>query len=158
MSSELITQWGDHDIALQKVLAKATKDILIFDADLSALKLERPENTEFLGNFLATDIKNTLHLILRNAEPLRRNSPRLMKLLAAHPQNFLVFECPENIAKLSDSMLIVDGQHALIRFHQDNVRCKAIFDDVDECRPYLTRFEEIVKEGGEQVSATVLGL
>ena len=158
MSSELITTWSEHDSALEKVLASATRTLRIFDADLTKLRLERSEQIEILGNFLSADIKNQIHAIVRNAEPLRRNSPRLMKLLALHPQNFLVFEAPEQIAKLSDAMLISDGQHALIRFHQDNVRSKIILDSADECLPYLNRFEEIVKEGGNQVSASVLGL
>lgn len=158
MSYELITTWGEHDSALEKVLTRATRALRIFDADLVKLRLERPESIEILGNFLGADINNQLRAIIRNAEPLRRNSPRLMKLLALHPQNMLIVECPEQIAKLSDSMLISDEQHALIRFHQDNVRSKIILDGAEECLPYLNRFEEIVKEGGEQVSATVLGL
>ncbi len=140
------------------MLPRTTRTLRIFDADLLKLRLERPESIEILGHFLSADIKNQLRAIVRNAEPLRRSSPRLMKLLALHPQNMLIVECPEQIAKLSDSMLISDEQHALIRFHQDNVRSKIILDGAEECLPYLNRFEEIVKEGGEQVSATVLGL
>ena len=158
MSSELITTWSEHDSALEKVLARATRTLRIFDADLTKLRLERPEQIAILGNFLSADIKNQIHAIIRNAEPLRRNRPRLMKRLALHPQHVLVFEAPEQIAKLSDSMLISDEQYALIRFHQDNVRSKIILDNADECLPYINRFEEIVREGGNQVSATVLGL
>ena len=55
-------------------------------------------------------------------------------------------------------MFIVDGQHALIRFHQDNVRSKRLDDDSNECQPYSQRFAEILREGGEQISATTLGL
>ena len=67
-------------------------------------------------------------------------------------------ECSPQLASLSDSMLIVDGQHALIRFHQDNVRSKRLDDDSNECQPYSQRFAEILREGGEQISATTLGL
>lgn len=56
-------------------------------------------------------------------------------------------------------MLISDEQHAH-PFHQDNVRSKIILDGAPKeyCALTSTAFEEIVKEGGEQVSATVLGL
>ena len=98
MSSELITTWSEHDNALEKVLTRATRTLRIFDADLLKLRLERPESIEILGHFLSADIKNQLRAIVRNAEPLRRSSPRLMKLLALHPQNMLIVECPESEA------------------------------------------------------------
>ena len=158
MNAELITNWAEHDLALQKILALATKSLRIFDEDLSKLKLERPENAEILQRFLSADRQHTLQIVLKNTDPFRRNSPRLMKLLASYPQSMTLFECPAQLASLNDALLLADQDHALIRFHKDNVRSKAIIDNTDECRPYLKRFEEILNEGGEQICATPLGL
>jgi len=69
-----------------------------------------------------------------------------------------LIECPKHLASLNDSMLIADDRHALIRFHLDHARAKAIIDSTEECLPYVLRFKEITKEGGEQISATPLGL
>jgi hypothetical protein len=55
-------------------------------------------------------------------------------------------------------LFIADDRHALIRFHKDNERAKVIIDNAKECQPYIYRFEEIFNEGGEQISATTLGL
>lgn len=158
MSQELITNWGEHDSSLQKILALASTRLSIFDEDLSKLKLERPGNTDILHRFLSSDRQHLLRIVLKNAEPLRRDSPRLMKLLATFPQNMRVFECPPHLASLNDSLLIADDRHALIRFHKDNIRSKLLSDMPEECRPYVHRFEEIMKEGGEQICATTLGL
>ena len=158
MNSELITNWAEHDSSLQKILLLASQTLRIFDEDLVKLKLERPANAETLHQFLGADRRNSLQIIVKNAEPVRRNSPRLMKLLATHTQNMTILEGPQQLALLNDSLVIADGKHALVRFHKDNERAKAIFDNAEECMPYRLRFEEILKEGGEQVSATTLGL
>jgi len=158
MNTELITYWAEHDSSLQKLLALASHTLRIFDEDLSKLKLENADNAETLHRFLAASDGNNLYIVLKNAEPVRRNCPRLMKLLAAYPQRMTIVECPEHLASLGDSLFIVDDCHALIRFSKDFARAKAIIDNTDECSPYLHRFEEIVKEGGEQVCATTLGL
>lgn len=158
MSSELLTTWGEHDSFLHKILLLATQSLRVFDDDLTKLKLERSDNADVLRQFLGADRGNRLQIVVKNAEPLRRESPRLMKLLALYPQNLIILECPPHLASLDDSLFIADDKHALIRFHKDHARAKVIIDSAEECRPYAHRYDEILKEGGEQISATTLGL
>ncbi len=158
MSSELLTTWAEHDSFLHKVLLLASQSLRVFDEDLSKLKLEHPNNAEALRQFLSTDRQNRLQIVVKDAEPLRRGSPRLMKLLATYPQNMTILECPSHLASLDDALFIADEKHALIRFHKDHARAKVIINSTEECRPYVHRHDEILKEGGEQVCATTLGL
>ena len=158
MTSELITTWAEHDVALQKILLLATTGLHLFDEDLSNLKLESRENADNLQRFLATHQQNSLRIIVKNAEPLRRTSPRLMKLLASYPLQMVVVECPPHLASLNISLCLADDRHALVRFNKDHARARIIIDKAQECSPYLHQFEEILKEGGEQISATTLGL
>lgn len=158
MNPELITTWADHDSNLQKILLLATRDLRVFDADLAKLKLETAENALFLRRFLAASPRNTIRIALRNAEPFRRNSPRLFKLLADFPQTMHVLECAPHLASLTDAMVISDERNALVRIHQDHARSRVIVDDANACRPYLLRFEDIVNEGGTPLGATTLGL
>ena len=158
MTTQLITNWSEHDSFLQKILVLASQTLRIFDQDLSKLKIERPDNAESLRRFLSTDRQNLLWIVVKDAEPVRRDNPRLMKLLSTYPQNMTLVECPNHLASLNDSMLIADDSHALIRFHIDHARAKAIIDNTEECLPYVFRFKEIAKEGGEQIFATPLGL
>ena len=158
MKSELSTSWSEHDTSLLKILELASQTLCIFDADLSKLKLERPANAELLRRFLSSDRQHRLLIAVKNAEPFRRDSPRLMKLLATYTQSMTMIECPPHLASLTDSMCIADERHALIRFHTDSARAKTIINNIDECAPYVQRFEDILKEGGEQVCASTLGL
>ena len=158
MNPQLLTNWTDHDNYLQKVLLLATRIVRIFDEDLSRLGLEKPENAFFLRRFLIANRQNSLSIIVRNADPFRRSSPRLMKLLSDFPDAMTFYECAPPISTLNDAMVIADSSHALVRFHKDHVRSKVMIDNAEECRPYILRFEEILKEGGTLISATALGL
>lgn len=158
MNAGLITSWNDHDRSLQEVLVSATRTLRVFDEDLGRLKLERRDNAEILRAFLGASKDNSLAIVLRNAEPVRRESPRLMKLLTMYPHCMTILERHAYLAPLNDALLIADDRHALIRFHKDNVRSKCIIDDPKSCLPYVQRFDEILREGGDSVSATILGL
>lgn len=158
MTTELITDWSTHSQAFAEILKRATRSIDVFDQDLARLPFEQHEHAETLRRFLAGDEKTSLRIVLRNPEPFRRTSPRLMKLLATYSQKMSVIECPAQLASLSDSLFLVDDQHALVRFHQENVRSKRIDHDQEECKIYALRFSEIIKEGGEEISASTLGL
>ena len=158
MNPELITQWAEHDSAVQKTLLLATRSIRIFDTDLARLRLESRENTLFLRRFLTAAPRTTLQIVLRDAEPFRRSSPRLFNLLGDYSSTMTVTEYQPTGSALNDSMLLADDCHALIRFHKDHVRSNAIIENPDECRGYLVRFQEIQNEGGTAISATTLGL
>ncbi len=158
MQPELITSWSEHDHYAEKILLLARRSLRIFDEDLSHLGLERAESAAILRRFLTADRHNTLQIILRDGEPFRRNSPRLFKLLGDHSASMTVIESPPLAGAPNDAMLIADDCHALIRFHQDQVRSKTIIDNAAECRGYLLRFQEIQREGGTAISATTLGL
>ena len=158
MSTELTTHWSEHDASLQTILRLLSVSLSIFDEDLTRLRLEDPENAEALRKFLAERKRNLVQIVVKNAEPFRRNSPRLFKLLATYPDQMSIVQCPEHLFSLNDALFIVDSRHALVRFHKDNARARVIIDDAEACAPYAQRFFEITGEGGESVNATTLGL
>lgn len=159
MSSRLITHWAEHDSAVQEILELSPSRLLIFDEDLSALKLERPERIAALSRLLTCEQANKqLTIVVQKAEFVRQYSPRLMALLAVHAPALTILHAPPHLAALTDSLLIADGKHALVRFHRDHARCRQIIDDLEECLPYAKRFDEIVGEGGDRLSAITLGL
>ena len=158
MDTELTTSWSQYATSLSAILPRATQLIRIFDKDLVRLNLERLENAEVLRRFLGNSAKNRLQIVLRDAGPLRRNSPRLLKLLSDHFDQMSVIECPEHLRSLSDALVICDDCHALVRFHEDHARAKLIVDSAADCAPYVRRFEDLLSEGGDPVSPTTLGL
>ena len=158
MTNTLITSWADYDSAVQDVLARATHKLTIFDEDLCTLKLERPDRLSLLRHFLSAGPEHTVQIAILDAGHIRRNCPRLMALLTAYAHNLKIIECPPHLASLSDSLIIADDQHGIIRFHKGHARAKIISDEVEACAPYLQRYDQIIAEGGTLVTSTTLGL
>ena len=158
MARELITSWADYQTAIDRLLAIACQKIRIYDEDLSSLKLESEPRLTHIKRLVQAGHEDTLQIALRNASPLRQQNPILLKLMSTYGHLAAAQETPPQLAHLRDSMILVDDKHALIRFERDLPRSKLLIDEIDEVRPYLTRFREIWTEGGESVSVTALGL
>lgn len=158
MARELITSWADYQTAIDRLLAIACQKIRIYDEDLSSLKLESEPRLAQIKRLVQAGHEDTLQIALRNASPLRQQNPILLKLMSTYGHLAAAQETPPQLAHLRDSMILVDDKHALIRFERDLSRSKLLIDEIDEVRPYLTRFREIWAEGGESVSVTALGL
>ncbi|HEX5804607.1 MAG TPA: hypothetical protein VFY24_16440 [Azospira sp.] len=158
MSSErLMTSWSEYDGAIGEVLSIAGHSLAVFDHDLVSLKLETPERHEALAAFLRRP-QAQLRIAVQSSRPVLQHSPRLIALLRLHAHNFQLIETPPHLAGLSDSLLLADGETAVVRFHRDHARSKVIVGDAEACKPYGKRFEEIWNEGGTPLSATTLGL
>ncbi|MBI2308448.1 MAG: hypothetical protein HYU78_14180 [Rhodocyclales bacterium] len=157
-SERLLTSWTDYETIVGQLLPMAQYSVAIFDRDLTALQLERPAVNEALAAFLRRSPDALLRIAVQSAQLACTRSPRLMQLLRRSAHNFHLVEVPPHLARLSDSLLLVDGAHGLIRFHQDHPRGKEILSSPEGCQPYCKRFEEIWSEGGTPISASTLGL
>ena len=158
MARELITSWADYQAAVDRLLAIATHHICVYDEDLVMLKLDSASRLEHIKRLLNGKQGKILRIAVRNSAPLRHQHPLLQQLLTTYGHLAIAQETPSQIAHLRDSMIIVDGKHALIRFERDMPRSKLLIDEADELRPYLTRFEEIWSEGGVRITNSVVGL
>ncbi|MCP5269435.1 MAG: hypothetical protein H6943_10450 [Zoogloeaceae bacterium] len=154
----LITSWTEYAQVAARLLAQAEHSISIFDADLSALRLEQPETSAALTRFFRSTPSTLVRISIRNPAPLRNSHPRLLELLRLFSHKLEIRETPAQLSNLSDSILLVDNTSALIRFHNDHPRSKEIIASSELCRPYQKRFEDIWSEGGNQIFATVTGL
>jgi len=157
MSIPLITDWSAGDAAIDRLLALATQSLRVFDRDLSRLGFERPQRIAELSRLLRSGAQARAEFIVQDAGPLQRAQPRLLALLAREAR-LSVCAAPAHLASLAESLLIVDGRHALLRFHHQQPRARLLIDAPQDCAPWLQRFAEIRGEGGTPVSATTLGL
>lgn len=158
MTNRIITDWGSHDAAVTEILALAQREIRIFDRDLAALKLELGARHAQLREFLTPEKNGILTIIVQDASRLLAEHPRLAKLLEHYGHRFTLLRCAESLDGLTDSMLLADGAHALVRFHRDNVRARFVTGNPEACAPYLQRFSQILGEGGDAIPSTTLGL
>lgn len=156
--SDLMTSWAEHSASINRLLPLAQRTIAIFDRDLSQLALETPERQDFLLRFLNNTPGASLRIVLQNAEPFRLHSPRLSRLLRNFSHSVHLVETPPHLANLADSMLLIDDDKALIRFHHDHARCREYLGDAEACAPYRKRFDEIWNDGCTPLSTTVPGL
>lgn len=158
MARELITSWTDYQAAFDRLLAMAGQTIAIYDEDLGYLKLESASRLHELKRVLHGGHRHSLRIALRNTGTLRQQQPLLINLLTTYSHLATAQQTPEHLAHLRDSMVLVDGKHALVRFDREQARSKLLIDETEELRPYLNRFEEIWAEGGEKHSSDTLGL
>ncbi len=159
MASRLITTWSAYDDAVDQLLARSPATLLIFDQDLSSLKLERPPRIAALARLLATrDPQQRLTIVVQNAAFVRQYSPQLLQLLRFHQPTLAILQAPPQLDSLRDSLLVADARHALVRFDHAQARARLFLDDTEACAPWVRRFEEIVATGGEPIASTTLGL
>lgn len=158
MSRTLITSWSDYQLALDQILALPGQQLMIYDQDLLGMKLESAARMGALTCILQHSKQSALRIALRDGNPLRTQQPRMLNLLTRFTHKVFAHETPEHLKHLRDSMLLLDNQHALIRFDRDQPRGKLLVDEPEEVAAYFKRFESIWAEGGDCISASTLGL
>jgi hypothetical protein len=158
MTRELITSWHDHDLAVERLFSIAQEKILIYANELTPLKLDSEANHAAIKQFLKKGQADCLQVILRNALNWQYTQPRLAALCLSYSHLISFREAPADLAHLTDSMLLIDNTHALVRFDEHFARSKLLIDEAEEIRPYVLRFSQIHIASSELASQTTLGL
>ena len=158
MTTTLMTSWAEHDAALDRLLGLAGRQLRIFDGNLDALKLDQPHRNARLRELLFANPKHGLHLVIRDNSQVFTRHPRLIRLFGECSHNFRWLIAGDQLAGLTDSLVIADDSHALVRFHHDHARCKLIEDDKEATMAYLRRFDDIAAECTTSFSARSTGL
>lgn len=139
----LITSEAEYRQACDTILALAEHEILIFDRDLTALRLEEKARIEALANFLRKDSLRRIRVVLHDPGPMERNSPRLMQLFGRFSHCVDVRQSPDNLRHLADTHVLADETCGVRRFHADQPRSALIVDDPAYIQPWQQRFEEL---------------
>lgn len=158
MDRKLIADWGAYQLAFDHLLGLATHRLCIYDEDLATLCLDFPNRLSQVNRLLKNAQPESIKIFLRNAEPFRRQKTHLIQHLVKYSHIVSIREALPETRGLRDSMVLVDEQHALIRFDRDQARSKLLINKKEELSPYLWRFEQIWNEPGNAVGATTLGL
>lgn len=140
---KLLTSEAEYRQACDTILRHAEREILIFDRDLAALRLEEKTRLEALAAFLQRDRLRRMRMVLHDPGPLERNAPRLLQLVLRFSHVVEVRQSPDNLRHLADTHLLADENHGLRRFHVDQPRSALIVDDANYIRPWRQRFEEL---------------
>jgi hypothetical protein len=148
----------EYTAALDLIIARAENDLLIFDQDLSRGDYASLQRFGLIQGFLNKNATTKLTIILQSAEFFTTLCPRLFELLETYGHKITVYQTNDAAKVAKDCFVIADKRHYLRRFHIDQARFKFAFDDEVETANLLMRFDELLEETSETVSATKLGL
>jgi hypothetical protein len=154
----LLTSEAEYRRACDTVLERAQREILIFDRDLVALRLEEKTRLEALAGFLQADSLRRIRVVVHDPVPLERNMPRLMQFIARFLHVIDVRQSPENLRQLADTHLLADEDHGVRRFHVDQPRSALILDDRTYIHPWRQRFEELWEQSHPCLRVNTAGL
>lgn len=139
----LLTGETEYRQACDTVLTLAEKEILIFDRDLAALRLDENARLGALASFLQKGPLSRIRLVLHDPGPLERRAPRLVQLISRFSHVMEARQSPDNLRHLADTHLLVDESHGVRRFHVDQARSALILHDPAYVSPWRQRFEEL---------------
>lgn len=148
----------NYESALDLVIARATKELLIFDQDFKLGNYASLKRYDLISAFLSNHPQSKLTIILQSTEHFINHCPRLFDLLKIFGHKMTVYETSDVAKVAKDCFVIANKSHYLRRFHVDQARFKFAFDDEAEAAALTMRFDELLDETTESVSATHLGL
>ena len=148
----------NYEAALNIVIASAKNELLIFDQDFTRGDYTSLKRFELIAQFLSKNDLSKVTIILQNTEYFIQHCPRLFDLLKNYGHKMVMFETNDNAKIAKDCFIIADKENYIRRFHIDQARFKYALDDVEECANLGMRYEELLAETSEAVSATKLGL
>ena len=151
------TAEGFH-AAVNRLLAQPGRELRIFDPDGAALRLNDPARVGALERFLQESRTRRLYIALHDPQPLQKNCPRMMGLLARYSHAIQVNRTHEEIGELQDAFLVLDSAHYVRRPVATAFRGALGFGDETEALAMRGRFNEIWTASFPAVSATTLGL
>jgi hypothetical protein len=148
----------NYEAALDLMIANAENELLIFDQDFKHGDYASLKRFELISDFLSKNSLSQLTIILQSSDHFINHCPRLFGLLKLFGHKMTVYET-NDVAKIAkDCFVIADKQSYLHRFHIDQARFKYAFYDEAEVAALVMRFDELLDETTEAVSATKLGL
>ncbi len=148
----------NYEAALALVIAAAQNELLIFDQDLSRGNYASLQHIELIQQFLSTSALSKLTIIVQNSEFFVHKCPKLFELLKQYGHKMTVYETNDTAKIAKDCFVIADKRHYVRRFHIDQARFKYALDDAEECANLNMRFDDLMNETVDAVSATKLGL
>lgn len=144
--------------AVDRLLAQPGRELRIFDPDGAALRLNDPARIARLEGFLRASRTRRLYMVLHDPQPLQRQCPRMMSLLARYAHVIQINRTHEEIRELQDAFMVLDTAHYVRRPVAAFFRGAMGLADENEALAMRGRFNEIWAASFPAVSSTTVGL
>lgn len=155
---QLLTGHGDALVAIDAVIARAQRSILIFDVDLKDRGYNTPIRHDALRAFLLASRGNRLQIALHNTQELEADCPRLINLLRQFPSAIQIHRTTGVARDASDPFLIADDAHFWRKPHHQHPRSVLSLGSATDAKPLIERFGEIWESSEPGISSSTLGL
>jgi hypothetical protein len=144
--------------ALQRLIGLARRELRIFDADFSHLKIDSPQTNELVRAFLLHGRDNRLYIAVHDTDYIRNYCPRLLTLLRQFSDRMFIHRTEGDGARAQDSFVLADKLHFVRRPVQAQPRAALRLGDEQESQAIYLRFTEIWDSSVPALSATTSGL
>jgi len=144
--------------SLQRLFELAQRELRIFDADFSELKIESPHTHELLHAFLLRGRDNRLYIAVHGTDYIRGYCPRLLTLLRQFSNRVFIHRTGGDGARAQDSFVLADKLHVVRRPVQSQPRAALRLYDELEAQAIYLRFTEIWDSSVPAISASTSGL
>lgn len=102
----LLTGEGEYRGAIDTVLERAAHEIVVFDRDLAALRLEDKSRAARLAGFLQAGYGRRMRIVVHDTCLLDSRMPRFMQLAQRHAHAVQVRQSPDNLRQLADTHVL----------------------------------------------------
>ena len=148
----------EYAMTLDTVISEAQQQLLIFDQDFSIGDFASTKRFELINAFLSKSPASELTIILQASDFFTTQCPRLFGLLTTFGHKMTVYETNSHAKIAKDCFILADNKSYIRRFHIDQARFKYALDDIETTASLANRFDELLQETAQTISATKLGL
>ena len=141
-----------------RLLDLASRELRIFDPDLSELGMNDLGQIEALTRFLRASRTRRIYVALHDVEHVTQRCPRLIALLGSYTGGMFIYQTHGEAAKVQDCFVLADDRHLVRRPVRSQPRGVLVLNDPKECQPMRERFDEIWESSLPGVSASTTGL
>jgi hypothetical protein len=149
---------NEYGPALDRLLALAASEVLVFDRDLRDGDWNAPARIDVLRTFLLGHHNSRMQIIVHETTHIERYQPRLVLLLRDFSHKFSILRTIDDGHSASDAFVVVDGRHVVHRFHQDSPRGEFALNAPLKAQQLRDRYDDILAFTAPGVNATQLGL
>ncbi len=144
--------------ALDRLLALAEAEVLVFDRDLKDGGWNAPARIAVLRSFLLGRRQSQIQIIVHDPAFIEGPLPRLLLLLRDFSHKLSILRTIEEARNAWDAFVIVDARHLVHRFHLDSPRGELALNMPLKARELRDRYDDILALTEPGVNATQLGL
>jgi len=149
---------SEYRSALDRLLALAATEVLVFDRDLADGGWNAPARIELLRAFLLGHRHSRMQIVVHDTPHIERYLPRLIVLLRDFSHKFSILRTINDARNAWDGFVIVDGRHLVHRFHLASMRGELALNTPLKARELRKRYDDILALTEPGVNATQLGL